>query len=86
MTGTEFAATHGDPTTWTTNDCEAQQNLALADSADDNHAAATAADYARGIRTVAGFALDALTRGDHDEVHDCLGGIDRLTTAARRAA
>lgn len=42
MTSTHFAATHGDPTTWTTNDCEAQQNLALADSADDNHAAVTA--------------------------------------------
>lgn len=29
MTGPEFAAAHGDPRTWTPNDIEAQQNLAL---------------------------------------------------------
>ncbi|MTE20309.1 hypothetical protein F0L17_14570 [Streptomyces sp. TRM43335] len=42
MTANDFATTHGDPATWTTNHIETQQNLALADSADDNHAAVTA--------------------------------------------
>ncbi|WP_228994395.1 hypothetical protein [Streptomyces sp. DH8] len=32
MTGTEFRETHGDPTTWTTADIEAQQNLAACDA------------------------------------------------------
>ncbi|WP_331731771.1 hypothetical protein OG298_45060 (plasmid) [Streptomyces sp. NBC_01005] len=31
MTGTEFRTLHGDPTTWTTTDIEAQQNLAEID-------------------------------------------------------
>ncbi|MFF6931513.1 hypothetical protein [Streptomyces californicus] len=32
MTGTEFRQTHGDPTTWTTAEIEAQQNLAACDA------------------------------------------------------
>lgn len=32
MTATEFRETHGDPTTWTTADIEAQQNLAACDA------------------------------------------------------
>lgn len=87
MTGPEFAATHGDPTTWTPADHETCQNLAALDAARRRHpATATAVDYTRGIRAVAGFALDALQRGDHAEARDCLDGIDRLTAAARRAA
>jgi len=34
MTATDFAATHGDPATWTPNDYEAQQNLAACDHHD----------------------------------------------------
>ncbi|MFW3477479.1 hypothetical protein [Streptomyces microflavus] len=32
MTATEFRQTHGDPTTWTSADIEAQQNLAACDA------------------------------------------------------
>lgn len=36
MTGTEFRAQHGDPTTWTTAEIEAQQNLAACDALPDD--------------------------------------------------
>lgn len=40
MTPTQFAQQHGDPATWTTNDVEAQQNLAAIDHHDTRLAAA----------------------------------------------
>ncbi|GGZ82716.1 hypothetical protein [Streptomyces rubiginosohelvolus] len=40
MTGTEFRAQHGDPTTWTTADIETQQNLAACDALPDDIKAA----------------------------------------------